>query len=65
MEKDFWEKITYIEKEIKDAGYDPLAQLYGYIRTNDARYITRQGNARQMITELDMSLLTDYVLQLQ
>ena len=65
METDFRKKITYIENELRSAGYEPYAQLNWYIRTNDERYITRRGNARQLITELDMGRLTEYVMHMQ
>ena len=63
MNQEFWRKITYIEREISDAGYDPYAQLTAYIRTGDTRYITRRGNARQLILELDTTVLADYLMQ--
>ena len=65
MDKETWSKITYIENEIRSAGYDPYAQLSWFIQTNDARYITRQGNARQLVLELDMGALTEYVMRMK
>lgn len=60
-DRDFYDKIGMIEKSIRDAGYDPYSQLTGFIRTHDDRYITRNGNARTMIRELDWSMLKQYV----
>lgn len=65
MESDFCRKIAYIENELRSAGYEPYAQLNWFIRTNDARYITRRGNARKLITELDRVRLIAYVTQMQ
>ena len=62
MEDEFCRKITYIENELRNAGYDPYAQLCWFIRTGDERYITRRGNARLLVKELDMNILADYVL---
>lgn len=60
-DRDFYDKIGMIEASIRDAGYDPYSQLTGFIRTHDDRYITRNGNARTMIRELDWSMLKQYV----
>ena len=65
MDKEFLRKITYIETQIRSAGYDPYAQLCGYIQTEDICYITRRGNARQLITELDFGKLAEYVMQMR
>ena len=62
MKDGFIEDITYIEKQLRKAGYDPYAQLSGFVQTGDDRYITRTGNARAMILELDWSTLRQYVM---
>lgn len=61
MEQEFYIKIEAIEKAIRSAGYDPYSQLTGFIRTHDERYITRNGNARSAIKELDWAQLKQYV----
>lgn len=61
MDREFQLKIAVIEDAIRDAGYDPYAQLTGFIRTQDDRYITRSGNARNLIRELDWVELRQYV----
>lgn len=61
MNEEFLNKIAVIEGAIRDAGYDPYAQLTGFIRTHDDRYITRNANARAMIRELDWTMLKQYV----
>ena len=65
MDHEFQQKIAVIESAIRDAGYDPYAQLTGYIRTHDDRYITRTGNARTLIRELDWTQLRYYVKHMQ
>ena len=65
MEEEFRKSIAYIEYQLSSAGYEPYAQLCWFVRTQDPRYITRQGNARQLIMQLDMAMLTDYVMQMQ
>ncbi len=64
MDREFVNKIGVIVEAIRDAGYDPYAQLTGYIRTHDHRYITRSGNARVLIAELDMHKVKQYVSQM-
>ncbi len=65
MDREFQKKILCIEASIREAGYDPYAQLTGFIRTRDDRYITRSGNARSMIRELDWFELRQYVKHMQ
>ena len=57
----FIEKITHICKNIDLAGFDPYSQLTGYLLTNNELYITRTGNARDMIRTLDHVQLMSYV----
>lgn len=44
---------------MKDDVYDPYMQLYGYLETGDDTYyfITRKGNAREEIGELDREMV--------
>ncbi len=46
---------------IKAAGYDPKIQLYGYLRSGDASYITRSRGARQQIELLDKKELRQFL----
>ena len=61
MELDFDKTMEHIEASIQAAGFDPYAQLYGYLKTGDDTYITRTGDARRMIKTLDHSQLQIYV----
>ena len=61
MDMEFYRKIRYIIEEIRSAGYDPYAQLSGFVRTRDVRYITRRGNARSLIQELDFVQVQNYL----
>lgn len=61
VDSKFHEKINYIVSQIQNAGYDPYAQLTGFVSTCDDRYITRKGNARGLIWELDLTLLSEYL----
>ena len=53
--------MDHIIKSIRQAGYDPYDQLTAYLLTRDERYITRNGNARDMISKISRSNLTQYI----
>ena len=56
--------IAAIEKivtALKTAGYDPYAQLTGYVETGQEYYITRQGGAREMVLRLDVEQIKDFL----
>lgn len=59
--KDNNQTIDYIVSCIRAAGYDPYAQLYGYINTGNECYITRQGDARRLIKKVEVSQLKNYI----
>lgn len=45
MDKKFQETIKFIMSAIKEKGYDPIAQITGYLIYKDFSYITRHKNA--------------------
>ena len=45
MDKKFQETIKFIMSAIKEKGYDPIAQITGYLIYKDSSYITRHKNA--------------------
>ncbi len=53
--------VAYIAKCLEEAGFDPGEQLYGYYLTGNLHYITRTGNARSLITQVDRTDLKAYV----
>lgn len=57
--------MEHIAAAIRAAGYEPYDQLYGYLKTGDATYITRSGNARQMIREISTEDLRCYLEKLK
>lgn len=61
MENDFIQKIQYIVSVLHEAGYEPYDQLYAYLQTGNNTYITRKGNARNLVTELDRKQMWDYI----
>ena len=64
MDQKYRQQMARIIEELRNAGYDPNAQLNEYVRTRDDRYITRQGNARKLIQEVDWNWLRQYVNQM-
>lgn len=62
MNKDIFAiKIERIITLLEEAGYDPYAQLQSYVNLGNGTYITRHGNARERIKELDIQDIRDYL----
>ena len=62
MNKDIFAiKIERIITLLEEAGYDPYAQLQSYVNLGNVTYITRYGNARERIKELDIQDIRDYL----
>ena len=49
-----------IVASLREAGYDPFSQITGYLQTGDLTYITRSGDARQLVSQMDKSLLQEF-----
>lgn len=63
--QEFRVRMDRIVRALKDAGYDPYTQLYGYLETGNNTYITRKGNARDEIGELDRELVREFTMTLK
>ena len=61
MKDKFKETIDYVVSVLKEAGYDPYDQLYAYASTGNDAYITRKGDARSLVSELDREQIWDYI----
>lgn len=61
METEFEKIMEHIVSSIRSAGYEPYDQLYGYLKTGDETYITRTGDARRLVKQLDREQLQRYV----
>ena len=57
----FDEAIGKVVEALVGAGYDPIAQLTGYLQTGDDTFITRTGDARGIIRLLDKEQIAAYV----
>ena len=62
---DFEKQIAFVVSALSDAGYDPYAQLTGYLQTSDETFITRKGDARTIIKSLDIKQISEYVMKLK
>ncbi len=58
---DFEKQIALVIAALSDAGYDPYAQLTGFIQTGDDTFITRRNDARAIISTLDREMVARYV----
>ena len=61
MKDKFEETIDYVVTVLKEAGYNPYEQLYGYLNTGNESYITRKGNARTLVAALDREQIWNYI----
>ena len=57
----FISTMESIVSSIEQAGMDPYEQLYGYLTTGKEIYITRNGNARELIRTLDKDDISRYI----
>lgn len=61
MDKVFLLNMGIVFRAIKSAGYSPYDQLVGYLQTGDLAYITRAGNARQIVEKMDPKMIRKYL----
>ena len=55
------EKLNEIIMLLEEHGYDPIAQLTGYLEIGSDDYITRHGNAREKIKAIDKKEIKKYI----
>ncbi|MEE1245573.1 MAG: IreB family regulatory phosphoprotein [Acutalibacteraceae bacterium] len=53
--------MEIIVNALRERGYNPYMQLYGYVTENEPSYITKHNNARELITTLDKEKVQIYV----
>ena len=58
---EFNESMETIVVALKDRGYDPYAQLRGFLQYDDPSYITRHKNARELIQRLDKEQIRQFL----
>ena len=64
-ERQFITAMETIVAALKERGYDPYAQLTGYITENEPTYITSHKGARQLIVTLDMERVKRFVKEMK
>lgn len=58
---EFNKSMEIIVEALEERGYDPYAQLYGYLKEDNPMYITRHGDARELIKTLDKNTMIQYI----
>ena len=64
-ERHFISAMETIVEALKEKGYDPYAQLTGYVTENEPTYITSHKGARQLIVTLDMERVKRFVKEMK
>ena len=59
------EKLRSVIESIASAGFEPYEQIYGYYTTENDVFITRTGNARTLIKEIDRKDLAEFIQKYQ
>lgn len=60
-ERQFADAMEHIVSALMERGYDPYAQLTGYVTENEPTYITSYKGARQLILTFDKEQVQRYV----
>ena len=63
-DKQFNLAMELIVSALKERGYDPYSQIYGYLKENEPTYITGHNGARESIQKLDKKLIKQYLSEL-
>ncbi len=63
-DKQFNLAMELIVSALKERGYDPYSQIYGYLKENEPTYITGHNGARELIQKLDKKLIKQYLSEL-
>lgn len=58
---EFERTLEIIINAMLEKGYDPYAQLAGYLQENNPLYITHHRNARELIQTLNKQSIRQYV----
>ena len=60
-DKSFDEAMELIVSALKERGYDPYSQIYGYLKENEPNYITSYKGARDLIQSFTKEQLQKYI----
>ena len=56
------EDLRLVVDSLREAGYDPVEQLIGYLQTGQLFYITRKNGARDKIQAISKEAIEAYVM---
>lgn len=59
--KEFYKTMELIVSALKERGYDPYSQIFGYLKENEPTYITSHNGARELILKLDKNSIFEYI----
>ena len=65
LDTKFESTMEEIVAAIRDAGFEPYDQLYGYVTKGKEEYITRKCNAREKIKRLNWLAIKEYVEKME
>lgn len=57
------ENLTKVYEALCEKGYNPIAQLIGYLLTEDPTYITSHNDARKIMSRMDRDDILDMLLR--
>lgn len=60
VQEQFEKKLLYIIRCMEIEGYDAENQIIAYAMTGEESYITRRGEARTLIRQLDIEQLREH-----
>lgn len=60
-DKEFIESMENIISAMRERGYDPYLQIFGYLQENDPAYITSHNGARDLILTLNKEDVRMYI----
>jgi len=55
--------LLSVFEQLKKSGYNPTAQIAGYLITEDPTYITAKGGARVKIAEIDRDQMLTWIVE--
>ncbi len=64
-DRKFEAAMAVIVAALKERGYNPYDQLYGYVKERQPIYITGNNNARNLIQTLDFDMVKQYVEEMK
>ena len=62
---EFNKNMEIIVNALRERGYNPYMQLYGFVSENEPSYITKHNNARQLILSLNKEQVRQYVEEMR